>query len=221
MHAGADEQHALIHSVTAVTSVPLVPELALHLLPPDHPLWTASPDEAARHGLALPYWAFAWPGGQALARWVLDHPSLVRGRRVLDVGSGGAIEGLAAARAGAASVLCVDVDPLAACCAALNAKVNGLTVETLTADVLARGPGELPCDVVLLGDLSFDEAITARLVPWLRAHRALGREVLVGDAARVALPSDFEELGAHQAPFDGDPSGRSVAWRIAVRRVGP
>lgn len=218
MAAGGDEQRTLIGSVAAVSSVPLVPELELHLLPPTHPLWHASPEEAARHGLDMPFWAFAWPGGQALARWVLDHPDLVRGRRVLDVGSGGAIEGLAARLAGAAGVVCADVDALASRCALLNAELNGLSVETLTADVLEREPASLACDVVLVGDLSFDEAITARLVPWLRAHRALGRDVLVGDAGRVALPADFVELGAHEAPFDGNPSG-SVSWRISVRRV--
>ncbi|MBL8922229.1 MAG: methyltransferase [Myxococcaceae bacterium] len=210
----------MIRSVTAVTSVPLVPEVKLHLLSPEHPLWTASEDEAARHGLEAPYWAFAWPGGQALARWVLDHPALVRGRRVLDVGSGGAIEGLAAVHAGAAAVLCADVDPVACCCAGLNAALNGWAVEVLVADVLTLAPASLACDVVLVGDLSFDEAITARLVPWLRAHRALGRTVLVGDAGRVPLAADFVELGAHPAPFDGNPAG-SASWRISIRGLAP
>ncbi|MBE2250338.1 MAG: methyltransferase [Myxococcus sp.] len=209
---------ALVRSVTQVASVPLVPEVRLHLLPPTHPLWTATPEEARAHGLEQPYWAFAWPGGQALARWVLDHPEAVRGKPVLDVGSGGALEGLAALRAGALSVTCADVDPVANVCARLNAAANGVTIETLTDDLLSRPAGAVACAVVLVGDLTFDEAITARLVPWLRAHRALGREVLVGDAGRVGLPADFVAVGEHAAPFDGDPRG-SVDWRVAVRRL--
>lgn len=117
-------------------------------------------------------------------------------------------------------MLCADVDPVACCCARLNAALNGGAVETLTADALGLAPGSVACDVVLAGDLTFDEAITARLVPWLRAHRSLGRTVLVGDAGRVPLPADFVELGAHAAPFDGNPAG-SVPWRISIRSLAP
>lgn len=166
----------------------------------------------------MPYWAFAWPGGQALARWVLDHSVAVRSRRVLDVGSGGAIEALAAMKAGATSVVCADVDPVASAAAELNASVNDVRLEATTLDVLAVDAGFFDCDVVLVGDLTFEETLTARLLPWLRAHRALGREVLVGDAGRVALPSDLEVVGEHRAPFDGNPEG-SVDWRVLVRRL--
>ncbi|MCA2980494.1 MAG: 50S ribosomal protein L11 methyltransferase [Myxococcaceae bacterium] len=249
---------------------------------PSSPLWHATPEEAAALGLAQPYWAVAWPGGQALARWVLDHPEAVAGRRVLDVGSGGAIEGLAAAKAGAAVVVCADVDPVAAVVASMNAALNGLDgrgtsvrgpggavgdlaadapaaaapvggggpgrlrarrsgpqggagegarlggargapralLEAVVDDPLARPPADLACDVVLVGDLSFDAAITARLVPWLRSHAALGRLVLVGDAGRVELPDDFVAVGAHHAPYDGNPLG-STDWLVTVRRLPP
>ena len=184
---------------------------------PSHALWRASPDEAKAPGLDMPYWAFAWPGGQALARWVLDHRESVRGKRVPDVGSGGAIEGLAAALCGA-RVTCVDVDAMANACARLNATENGVSLETLTQDPLSRSADSFDCDVVLVGDLTFDEAITARLVPWLEAHRALGRQVLVGDAGRVALPSSFEATGSFSAPFDGNPEG-SANWTVQVRSL--
>lgn len=184
---------------------------------PSHALWRASPEEAKAHGLDMPYWAFAWPGGQALARWVLDHRESVRGKRVLDVGSGGAIEGIASALRGA-QVTCVDVDAMASACAGLNARENGVSLETLTADPLSRAAASFECDVVLVGDLTFDEAITARLVPWLETHHALGRVVLVGDAGRVALPSSFEPVGSFSAPFDGNPEG-STNWSVQVRRL--
>lgn len=212
------EAEALVRSVTQLSSVPLVPELRLHLLMPSSPLWRATPEEARLQGLELPYWAFAWPGGQALARWVLDHRETVHGKRVLDVGSGGAIEALAAMTSGATSVVCADVDPVAAIAAQLNATANGVTLETATVDVLTRSAASFDCDLVLVGDLTFDEALTARLVPWLEAHHALGRTVLVGDAGRVVLPSDFEAIGGHSAPFDGNPEG-STNWFVQVRHL--
>jgi predicted nicotinamide N-methyase len=207
-------------AVTDVASVPLVPELRLHLLMPTHPLWRATPEEAEAQGLRMPYWAVAWPGGQALARWVLDHPELVAGRAVLDIGSGGAIEGLAAARVGARAVQCWDLDPLAAEAAQLNGVLNGVLLETVVDDPLARSPVELSGEVLLVGDLTFDEAIVTRLVPWLRAHVELGRTVLLGDAGRVALPPDFIAVGRHAAPFDGNPQG-STDWMVTIRWLGP
>lgn len=213
-----EDPAALIRSVTSLSSVPLVPEVRLHLLLPSSPLWRATPEEVDEQGLRMPFWAFAWPGGQALARWLVDHPSMVEKRRVLDIGSGGAIEAIAAMRSGATSARCVDVDSMAAVAAQLNAAENGVTLETTTLDPLVVDAASFDCDVVLIGDLTFDVAITARLLPWLRAHRALGREVLVGDAGRVALPVDLEVIGAHSAPFDGNPEGSSD-WRVLVRRL--
>lgn len=123
---------------TRVATPTLVPEIRLHLLTPDSPHWHASDPQA----LGWPYWAVAWPGGQALARYVLDHPEVVRGRRVLDFGSGGAVEGIAAMKAGALSVLCADVDPLAAEAARANAALNGVLVVPRLASLGDDSPSE-------------------------------------------------------------------------------
>lgn len=200
---------------TCAASPTLVPELTLHLLTPDSPHWHASDPQA----LGWPYWAVAWPGGQALARYVLDHPELVRGRRVLDFGSGGAVAGLAAAKAGAASVLCADVDPLAAEAARANAVLNGVPLETTIEDLVGTARG--PWDVVLAGDVCFEPAFAARVLTWLRALAAEGCLVLLGDPSRVTLPADaLVDLAAYDAPHDGDVRALT-RWRTRVARVLP
>lgn len=187
----------------------LVPELKLWLLPPDAPSWHAADAEA----LGMPYWAFAWPGGQVLARFLLDHPDLVRGKRVLDFGSGCAVEGIAAARAGAREVLCADLDPLAAGLARENAKLNGVTVETTTDELVGAA---LDFDVVLAGDACYSPELAARVVPWLRSAPAT---VLFGDPLRVTgALDDAERLATYDASFDGDPRGLTT-WPTHVLRL--
>lgn len=201
-----------VRSLTRLGAVPLVPEVMLHLLMPDHPLWAGTPADAEALGVPMPYWAFAWPGGQALARWILDHPSLVRGRRVLDLGCGGAIEAIAAAKAGAAQVRCVDLDPYAVCAARLNAMANDVSLVAAVGDALELDVGE--AEVVLVGDLSFEPGITRTLEAWIARHPV---EVVMGDAGRVPLSGEYEVLGRLQAPFDGDPRG-SVPWTVTILR---
>lgn len=200
---------------TRVASPTLVPEVKLHLLTPDSPLWTAGDPDA----LGWPYWAVAWPGGQALARFVIDHPAFVQGRRVLDFGSGGAVEGLAAARAGATSVLCADVDWRAAEAARANAESNALRLDTTTVDLVGAPRG--PWDVVLAGDVCFEPAFAVRVLAWLRALAGEGCTVLLGDPARVFLPDDaLELLARYDAPHDGDVRGLT-RWPTRVCRVRP
>lgn len=192
----------------------LCPELRLRLLPPSAPSWHAT-DPAA---LDMPYWAFAWPGGQALARFLLDHPEWVRGRRVLDLGSGCAIEGIAAARGGAARVLCADIDPHAARAALDNAALNGVTLDVTTDDLLFE-PIEQAPELILLGDTCYAPALAARVLPWLHAHRARGAEVLIGDPLRVPGALDAaERLATFDASFDGDPRGLT-RWPTHVLRL--
>lgn len=190
----------------------LVPELPLWLLPPDAPAWHATDPDA----LGWPYWAFAWPGGQALARTLFARPWLVAGKRVLDFGSGCAVEGLAAAQAGAADVLCADIDPYAAWAAHRNAAALGLSVRTTTEDLLgARGDWE----VLIAGDVCFAPELTAVVLAWLRAEAARGVTVLLGDPGRVPFDRrGLELVDTWQAPFDGDPRGGTL-WATEVLRV--
>lgn len=176
----------------------LVPELTLWLLPPDAPSWTATPET---HG--MPYWAFAWPGGQVLARYVLDHAETVRGKRVLDFGAGCALEGIAAMRAGAASVLCADLDATACEFALKNAALNGVRLSVTDDEVLNHAPPEV--DLILVGDACYSPELAARLLPWLRSSRA---EVLIGDPLRVpGVLDDARVLATYDASFDGDVRG--------------
>ncbi|MGV3619488.1 MAG: class I SAM-dependent methyltransferase [Archangium sp.] len=185
----------------------LCPELKLWLLPPDAPSWHAVDADA----LGMPYWAFAWPGGQVLARYVLDHPEVVRGRRVLDFASGCAVEGIAAALSGAREVLCADIDPR--CEAERNAALNGVTVKTTTDDLIGT---PLDFDVVLAGDALYSPELASRVLPWLRESNAL---VLIGDPLRVpGVLDDVERLATWDASFDGDPRGLTT-WPTHVLRL--
>ena len=175
---------AFIRAHTAPGCAPLVPELLLHLATEITPLWQATEDWLAARDLAPPFWAFAWPGGQALARHVLDHPALVAGRRVLDFAAGGGIAAIACARAGAARVEAAEIDPLALAAIGLNAALNGVTVQAAEGDVI-DGAGRW--DLILCGDVCYEAPMTARILPWLRA-RARGATVLLADPGRAYLP---------------------------------
>jgi predicted nicotinamide N-methyase len=214
---GVSEQ--LVNQFTQVARVALVPELALHLLTEAHPLFFATEAQAASCGLLAPFWAFAWPGGQALARLLLDRPALARGRRVLDFGSGGAIEGLAAARAGARSVLCADIDPVAADAARLNAALNGLAVETTHEDVIGADDG---WDLVLCGDVFFEAELGGRVRAWLDGLARRGATVLVGDPSRGHFdPAGQCHTAAYDCEVDGDTTNtrkkQTQVWQLTGR----
>ncbi len=187
----------------------LVPELKLWLLPPDAPSWHAVDPSS----LGMPYWAFAWPGGQVLARYLLDHPEVVRGKRVLDFGSGCALEGIAAKWAGAREVVCADIDAVAAELAVQNAKLNGVELVVTTEDLIGRA---LDFDVVLAGDACYSKELSARVVPWLRSSKAV---VLFGDPLRVpGALDDAQRLATYDASFDGDPRGLTT-WPTHVLQL--
>lgn len=190
----------------------LCPELELWLLDPESDAHRFTDPEA----LGMPYWAFAWPGGQVLARYVLDHPELVRGRRVLDFGSGCAIEALAALKAGAHDVLCADLDPRAARAASDNAQLNGVTVRTTTDDWLGR---DVDAEVILAGDVCYSAELVDRVTPWLARQVARGVEVLLGDPLRVeSLALRTTRVATFDASYDGDSRGRTL-WKTHVLRV--
>ena len=175
-----------IAAQTRLASAPLVPEIVLHLASEITPIWQASEDFLARGGIEPPFWAFAWPGGQALARYVLDHPGMVAGKRVLDFAAGGGIAAIACVMAGAACVEAAEIDPLAAAAIALNAARNGVTVGMLARDVVGEAPR---WDLILCGDVCYEAPMTRHILPWLRWCAAT-IEVWVADPGRAYLPPD-------------------------------
>ena len=184
----ADEQ-AFVRAHTILTHAPLVPEIALHLASEITPIWQATEDWLRQRNVEPPFWAFAWPGGQALARHVLDHPATVAGRRVLDFAAGGGIAAIACARAGAATVEAAEIDPLAAAAILLNAAANRATVNAKSSDVVGQ-----PCrwDLIVCGDVCYEAPMTGHILPWLRAM-ARDAEVWIADPGRAYLPREWLE----------------------------
>jgi predicted nicotinamide N-methyase len=194
-----------IKANAVVEAPPLVPEIKLHLASEVVPLWRATEEELAASGLPPPYWAFAWAGGQALGRYLLDHPEMVRGKRVLDIGAGSGLVGLAAAKAGAAEVLAADIDAFACAAIRLNAAVNDSAI-TVTQDDLIGAP----CiwDVILVGDLFYERPLAERLLAWLRP---LAVPALLGDPGRNYFPnSDVEELARYKVQTTRDLEDREI-----------
>ena len=193
------DRQAFIRAETALLPVPHAPEIMLHLADEAVPLWQKTEDELGAIGLPPPFWAFAWAGGQALARYVLDNANLVAGRRVLDLGSGSGLVAIAAAKAGAAVVRAVEIDPRAVAAIALNARENGVAVTAELDDILDAGAGG--ADVVLAGDVFYSKPMADRMTRFLlRAARA-GALVLAGDPGRAFLPRErFRALATYDVP---------------------
>jgi len=202
---------------TVAAAAPLVPEIRLHLATEITPLWQATEATLGREQLPPPYWAFAWAGGQALARHVLDHPELVRGKRVLDFGAGSGLLALAAAMAGAASSTAAEIDVFALAAIAANAALNRLGVAIETVDVIGRRP--VPWQVVLVGDMCYERPLAQRLTAWLRGLAQDGVLVLLGDPGRNYLPKEgLTEMARYTVPTPLDLEDRvrreGVVWRL-------
>jgi predicted nicotinamide N-methyase len=173
---------------TAIAAPPLVPEIRLHLATEITPIWQATEESLARGAVPPPFWAFAWAGGQALARYLLDHPEPVAGRFVLDFGAGSGLVAIAAAKAGAARVLCAEIDRFAAAAIATNGALNGVEIEVTTADVI--GTTDARWEVITAGDVCYERPMADRVTIWLRALADRGCLVLLSDPGRAYLPAD-------------------------------
>jgi len=207
-----------IRANTAIAAPSILPELKLHLATEITPIWQATEATLAIANVDPPFWAFAWAGGQALARHVLDQPESVRGRRVLDFGAGSGLLAIAAAMSGADRVRAAEIDPIACCAIRLNAALNGVgpAIEILEDDVIDRDPA---VDIVLVGDMCYERPLAERLVRWLRAAAGRGVTVLLGDPGRTYRPTQrLVEVSRHKVPTSLELEDRTeregVVWRL-------
>ena len=178
---------AFIRDNTRRLAPPLVPEIELHLAEESLPIWRKTEEELGEMNVPPPYWAFAWAGGQALARHLLDHSGLVAGKSVVDLGSGSGLTAIASMRAGASHVLAADVDQVSLEAVLLNAEANGVTVATTAEDLLARAP-DPAWQVVLVGDLFYERTLADRVTAYIEAAARQGALVLIGDPGRSYFP---------------------------------
>ena len=185
------------------------------------PIWQKTEEELEPMGLPPPYWAFAWAGGQALARYVLDHPRDVAGKRVLDLASGSGLVGIAAAKAGAAPVIAADIDAFTEAAIALNAEANDVYIDIIVQDLLDRAasPTTPRYDVILVGDLFYERDTAARALAFLDRHAATGTRVLIGDPGRTYLPKErLARLAEYSVPVTRELEDleikRTTVWEL-------
>lgn len=196
---------------------PLVPEIMLRLASELDPIWKLTEEELQEKGVPPPYWAFAWAGGQALARYILDNPEIVKGKRVLDFASGSGIVAIAAMKAGAMSARAVDIDAFACKAAELNGVENDVDVWVRMEDVVGR-PND-GWDVILAGDIYYEKPLADRVEAWMRDLAADGATVLIGDPGRAYLPKDtMEKLATYEVETTRELEDmeirRSCVWRF-------
>ncbi|MDX3927583.1 MAG: methyltransferase [Shinella sp.] len=201
---------------TGILAPPHVPEIRLHLASEAHELWLKTEEELEEIGLPPPFWAFAWAGGQGLARHILDRPELVSGTSVLDFASGSGLVAIAAKKSGAASVVASDIDPWCATAIGLNAALNGVDINFCGADLVGSDDG---WDVVLAGDVFYDKGFADALVPWFEALAARGAEILVGDPGRSYCPRErMQALATYEVPvtraLEDSEVKKTTVWRF-------
>ena len=204
---------------TALVSPPLVPEIKLHLATEVVPLWRLTEDELAAKGIPPPYWAFAWAGGQALSRYVLDHPELVVGKTVLDFGSGSGLVAIAAAKAGADRVTAADIDEFARAAIKLNAIANTAIVSATTDDLIGSDGN---WRIILVGDMCYERPLAERLMEWLTDRATHGAIVLLGDPGRSYFPKGgVEKLSTYRVQTTRDLEDREIretsVYRLLAR----
>ncbi|MFC5346009.1 methyltransferase [Brevundimonas staleyi] len=194
-----NDPEAFILANTRLQAVPHAPEISLWLADEITPIWKLTEEELGELGLPPPFWAFAWAGGQGLARWVLDNPGAFAGKTVVDFATGSGLVGVAAMKAGAARVLCADIDPFCETAVRLNAKVNGVALDFTDADLVDAPPPEV--DVICAGDVQYEQPMAGRVMAWLQQARRQGSRVLIGDPHRTYFRSDgLIHLADYQVP---------------------
>jgi predicted nicotinamide N-methyase len=201
---------------TDVTSPPHVPEIRLHLATEAHDLWLKTEEELQAIGLPPPFWAFAWAGGQGLARYILDHPDTVAGKRVLDFATGSGMVAIAAKQAGATRVLAADIDPWTETAVRLNAAENDVGISFTSQDLIGK---DIEADVVLAGDVFYDRGMADLLIPWFTRLSREGKVVLVGDPGRSYCPKDrLTQMAVYQVPvtraLEDSEVKKTTVWRF-------
>ena len=208
---------AFIAANTRLQPVPHAPEISLWLADEVTPIWRLTEEELGELGLPPPFWAFAWAGGQALARYLIDHPNEVAGKRALDFAAGSGLVGIAAMKAGAASALCADIDPFCAAAVAANAQANGIALDFTADDLLEAPPPEV--DVICAGDVCYERPMTGRVLGWLAQAKANGARVLIGDPGRTYFPrAGLTFLAEYRVPttreLEDQEIKRSSVWAL-------
>jgi predicted nicotinamide N-methyase len=211
-----------IRANTRLKPVPHVPEISLYVADESVAIWQKTEEELERIGLPPPYWAFAWAGGQALARYVLDHSDTVAGKRVLDLAAGSGLVGIAAAKAGASPVTAVDIDAFTEAAILLNAEANDAYVDVIVQDMLDHpAPAVARYDVVLVGDLFYERDTAARALAFLDRHAGVGARVLVGDPGRTYMPKDrLARLAEYSVPVTRELEDMEIK-RTSVWELSP
>jgi predicted nicotinamide N-methyase len=208
------DHSAFVRAHTRLAPVPLVPEIMLYQADEAIALWEQT-ERGSAEQQPPPFWGFAWAGGQALARYVLDHPKLVAGKRVLDLAAGSGLVAVAAARAGASGVTAVDIDPLSLAAVAANAAANDVPVHGLQEDVLDQ---DTDAGVVLAGDVFYSREMADRMMAYLRRAAKQGAHVLVGDPGRAYLPPGLHEVAAYDVPvvatLEDAEVKRTTVWQV-------
>jgi len=209
---------AFVRANTSILSPPLVPEIKLHLAHEALPIWQKTEDELGEIGLPPPFWAFAWAGGQALSRYVLDTPTTVLGKRVVELASGSGMVGIAAMMAGAKSVLSADIDLFSIAAIEVNAKQNSVSLSITSGDLLTQPVPEV--DLILVGDLFYEKGVAMRCLAWLEQAQAKGIDVLIGDPGRSYLPKDrLLKVAEYSVPVSRDLEDAEIkstaVWRLA------
>ena len=216
--ASLTDKSAFIRANTRLRPVPLVPEIAIHVADESVPIWLKTEEELGEMGLPPPFWAFAWAGGQALARYVLDHAESVAGKRVLDLASGSGLVGIAAMKAGASAVTAADIDAFAIAAIALNATANGVRLTSCSDDLLAA-PANERWDAILAGDIFYERDTAEHAFAFLSHQAALGATVLIGDPGRSYLPKErLTKLTEYSVPVTRELEDaeikRTAVWTI-------